>query len=287
MWHKIALSLWTVAVVFLFFCCKKNSSEENEKGTVLVRIGDKVLTRGDLEREIPDRLKSKDSALFADNFIKRWVDDQLLYEVASRNIPDKENIDRMVEHYRQELVIFEYQKHLLNEKLDKEISEEDMSVYYEKNRDKFKLHSAIIKGLFLKVPENSPQIARLKKWYKSVTPEAVENIEKYGLHNAVIYEYFYDKWVSFDEIMDNIPYSVEREADFLRTHKNIELNHKGYWYFLNISDYQLKGGQMPFDFAKAQIKEILINQKKMDFLKEVKEELYRDALKEKEVEYFN
>lgn len=209
MWHKIALSLWTVAVVFLFFCCKKNSSEENEKGTVLVRIGDKVLTRGDLEREIPDRLKSKDSALFADNFIKRWVDDQLLYEVASRNIPDKENIDRMVEHYRQELVIFEYQKHLLNEKLDKEISEEDMSVYYEKNRDKFKLHSAIIKGLFLKVPENSPQIARLKKWYKSVTPEAVENIEKYGLHNAVIYEYFYDKWVSFDEIMDNIPYSVE------------------------------------------------------------------------------
>lgn len=287
MWHKIALSLWTVAVVFLFFCCKKNSSEENEKGTILVRIGDKVLTRGDLEREIPDRLKSKDSALFADNFIKRWVDDQLLYEVASRNIPDKENIDRMVEHYRQELVIFEYQKHLLNEKLDKEISEEDMSVYYEKNRDKFKLHSAIIKGLFLKVPENSPQIARLKKWYKSVTPEAVENIEKYGLHNAVIYEYFYDKWVSFDEIMDNIPYSVEREADFLRTHKNIELNHKGYWYFLNISDYQLKGGQMPFDFAKAQIKEILINQKKMDFLKEVKEELYRDALKEKEVEYFN
>lgn len=287
MWHKIALSLWTVAVVFLFFCCKKNSSEENEKGTVLVRIGDKVLTRGDLEREIPDRLKSKDSALFADNFIKRWVDDQLLYEVASRNIPDKENIDRMVERYRQELVIFEYQKHLLNEKLDKEISEEDMSVYYEKNRDKFKLHSAIIKGLFLKVPENSPQIARLKKWYKSVTPEAVENIEKYGLHNAVIYEYFYDKWVSFDEIMDNIPYSVEREADFLRTHKNIELNHKGYWYFLNISDYQLKGGQMPFDFAKAQIKEIFINQKKMDFLKEVKEELYRDALKEKEVEYFN
>ncbi|WP_294176111.1 peptidyl-prolyl cis-trans isomerase [uncultured Coprobacter sp.] len=287
MWHKIALSLWTVAVVFLFFCCKKNSSEENEKGTVLVRIGDKVLTRGDLEREIPDRLKSKDSALFADNFIKRWVDDQLLYEVASRNIPDKENIDRVVERYRQELVIFEYQKHLLNEKLDKEISEEDMSVYYEKNRDKFKLHSAIIKGLFLKVPENSPQIVRLKKWYKSVTPEAVENIEKYGLHNAVIYEYFYDKWVSFDEIMDNIPYSVEREADFLRTHKNIELNHKGYWYFLNISDYQLKGGQMPFDFAKAQIKEILINQKKMDFLKEVKEELYRDALKEKEVEYFN
>lgn len=287
MWHKIALSLWSVAVMLLFFSCKENFSEKNGEEAVLVRIGDKALTRGDLEREIPDRLKSKDSALFADNYIKQWVDDQLLYDVASRNIPDKENIDRMVERYRQELVIFEYQKHLLNEKLGKEISEEAMNIYYEKNHDKFKLHSAIIKGLFLKVPENSPQITRLKKWYKSNTPEAVENIEKYGLHNAVIYEYFYDKWVSFDEVMDNIPYSVEREADFLRTHKNIELNHKGYWYFLNISDYQLKGEQMPFDFAKAQIKEILMNQKKMNFLKEVKDELYQDALKEKEIEYFN
>ena len=87
--------------MFLFFSCKENSSEENREGAVLVRIGDKALTRGDLEREIPDRLKSKDSALFADNYIKQWVDDQLLYDVASRNIPDKENIDRMVERYRQ------------------------------------------------------------------------------------------------------------------------------------------------------------------------------------------
>ena len=44
---------------------------------------------------------------------------------------------------------------------------------------------------------------------------------------------------------------------------------------------------MRFDFAKAQIREILMNQKKMNFLKEVKDELYQDALKEKEIEYFN
>ena len=89
MWHKIALSLWSVAVMLLFFSCKEDFSEKNREEAVLVRIGDKALTRGDLEREIPDRLKSKDSALFADNYIKQWVDDQLLYDVASRNIPDK------------------------------------------------------------------------------------------------------------------------------------------------------------------------------------------------------
>lgn len=287
MQHKIALYLWTMAVLLLFFSCKRNPLEENVKKAALVRVGDKILTREELEREIPDRLKSKDSALFSDNYIKQWVNNQLLYNMASRNIPDKESIDRMVERYRQELVIFEYQKHLLNEKLGKEISEEDMNAYYEANRDRFKLRSAIIKGLFLKVPENSPQITRLKKWYRSNTPEAVENIEKYGLHNAVIYEYFYDRWVSFDEVMNNIPYSINQETTFLRTHKNIELNHNGYWYFLNIIDYQVEGCQMPFDFAKAQIKEVLMNQRKMKFLKNIEEELYKEALEKKEIEYFN
>lgn len=287
MYHKIALFLWVIAISIPFFSCKKSFSGGKEGTAILVRVGDKVLTRDDLEREMPDRLKSKDSAIFSDNYIKQWVNNQLLYDIASRNIPDKENIDRMVDRYRQDLVIFEYQKHLLNEKLSKEISEEDMNAYYEKNRDKFKLHSAIIKGLFLKVPENSPQIARLKKWYRSNTPEAVENIEKYGLHNAVIYEYFYDRWVSFDEVMDNIPYTVTRETEFLRTHKNIELNHNGYWYFLNIIDYQPEGGQMPFDFAKTRIKEILRNQRKIKFLKDVEDEIYKDAIEKKEIEYFN
>lgn len=284
--YNVALSLLILAVVFLFFSCRESSSEK-DRGDALVKVGNNVLTRTDLETVMPDGLNSKDSALFVTDYIKQWVNDQLLYDVASRNIPDMENIDRRVNRYRRELVMFEYQKHLLNEKLSKEISEEDMKAYYEENLGKFKLHSAIIKGLFLKVPENSPQIASLKKWYKSDSPEAVENIEKYGLHNAVIYEYFYDKWVSFEEVMNNIPYPVSQETEFLRTHANIELNHNGYWYFLNISDYLPEGGQMPFDFAKVQIKEILMNQRKMKFLRDMKEELYKDALKDKEIEYFN
>lgn len=141
--------------------------------------------------------------------------------------------------------------------------------------------------MFLKVHEIRLRLLCLKKWYKSDSPEAVENIEKYGLHNAVIYEYFYDKWVSFEEVMSNVPYPISQETEFLRTHTNIELNHKGYWYFLNISDYLPVGGQMPFDFAKVQIKEILMNQRKVEFIKNMKEELYNDALKDKKIEYFN
>ena len=33
---------------------------------------------------------------------------------------------------------------------------------------------------------------------------SLEKIEKYSVQNATIYDYFYDKWVDFDEVMDEI-----------------------------------------------------------------------------------
>lgn len=135
-----------------------------------------------------------------------------------------DRIDKEVERYRKELITYEYRNRLVGEKAGTEFSDEDMEAYYKANPEQFRLKRAVIKGLFLKVPEKSPNIDKLKRWYSSGKPEAIENIEKYGLKNAVIYEYFYDKWVDLDEVMANIPYVMEDETSFL---KNIKL-----WRFM-------------------------------------------------------
>ena len=109
----------------------------------------------------------------------------------------------------------------------------------------------------------------LKKWYKTESQAAVGNIEKYTLHNVVNYDYFYDRWVSFDEVMNNIPYPITNVDNFLRTHKQLEVNYEGYWYLLNISDYLPAKATMPFDFARPQIEERLMNQRRQKFLEEI------------------
>ena len=57
----------------------------------------------------------------------------------------------------------------------------------------------------MKIPVDAPGLTDVKKWYKSTDVASLEKIEKYSVQNATIYEYFYDKWVDFDEVMDNIP----------------------------------------------------------------------------------
>lgn len=267
-------------------CGSENDVSKNRKDA-LVGVDGRVLSKQDALNAMPKGLAGADSVLFVNNYVKSWIGKELLYEQALRNVPDLQEIDKLVEQYRRELIMFEYQKQLISERLEQQISETEMETFYEMYADKFKLNSAIVKGLFLKVPENAPQIEDLKKWCRTTDAQSIENIEKYSLKNAIIYEYFIDKWVLFSDVMDNIPYAVNDETSFLRNNKTIEVQDNGYWFLLKISDYMPKGSLEPFDYAKIQIQEILVNRKKLSFFKDIEEVLYKDALKKKQIEFYN
>ena len=277
--------LSTAALLFaiLFSCC---TLEKREVPGAVVSVGNRYLTREMLDQVIPDGLSPRDSSAFADAYVRHWAEDELVYDVAQKNIPDVERIENLVDRYRRELFVYEYQKQILSEKLDAEISDDAVKNYYRTHLDKFVLKTPIVKGLFLKVAETTPELKNLKKWYRGKDHASVENIEKYTLHNIINYDYFYDRWVSFDEVMSAIPYTVTDANRFLQTHTFLEINDEGYWYLLNISDYLPAGAHMPLDFAWTQIEEILLNQKRMDFLHQMNKELYQEALENRKIKYY-
>ena len=128
---------------------------------------------------LPAGLTKDDSLLFAEHYIRTWVEDLLLYEKAQNNIPDNEEIDRLVENYRKALIMHTYQEELIGQRLTKDIPEQEIAEYYEKNKELFKLDRPLVKGLFIKVPLTAPQLTNVRKWYKSEAQEAVEHLEKY------------------------------------------------------------------------------------------------------------
>ena len=277
---------WVLLFAVVFCACREHSGEVPPTHEWLVEVGGRYLTRTELEQQMPPNLSRNDSAAFADAYVRQWIGNELLYENAEKNIPDLKRIDRMVEQYRRQLIMFEYQKQLINERLVKEISDSVIEQYYEQHKPDFKLNNGIVKGLFLKIPEDAPQVEQVRRWYRSDAPDAIEKIEKYSLKHAVGYEYFYDKWVSFNDVMDNIPYQVLSESDFLRNNKYLEVKENGFWYFLNIREYLTKGATEPLDFARSQIQEILINKRKMQFMTDIEEDLFRTALRKKKIKYY-
>ena len=259
------------------FACKK--AIQTDEPDALVKVNDRILTRNEVESLIPKGTTSADSLLLAESFIKKWVKDELVLKIAERNLgDDKETIDKLVDAYRRSLLRYRYQEKLIQEKLSNEIQESDVLTYYDTNKEKFVLDKNLIKGLFLKVPADAPNLSEVKTWYKSGNVASLEKIEKYSIQNATIYEYFFDKWVDFDEIRNNIPNQISNPESFLRTNKTLEVTDSSYCYLLNIRQVLLKGQVEPFEYAEPRIREILINQRKLDFIKEFEEELYNDAL---------
>jgi hypothetical protein len=273
--------------VLLFSCSKGGAGDVDMSRAPVVSVKDKTLYRNELDNAIPGTFSPEDSTAAANLYIKTWINNQLMYDKAKRNIVSKAEIERLVGDYRKSLITNLYQEQLLKEYLSKSLSDAELQSFYEKNKDKFKLKENLIKGLYLKVPVASKELDNFLKWYKQSTDAAVENIEKNTLKNAIGYEYFYDKWVYFNEISDNMPLSISNGDDFLRTNKNVEVRDSSFVYLLNIKEYKLTGSEAPYDYIKNRLTEAYTEQRKSDYLKQVQQDLYNKALSDDEIKFYD
>ncbi len=248
---------------------------ENTKQNIVVQVGNDELTYEQLKEVTPKGISSKDSLRFVEKYIKTWIKNKLLYDVALRNITGHELINKQVEDYRHRLVVNEYVQKLMTEKVTSEVTEEEMKEFYEERKGMFILKTPIIQGFSLKIPSDAPGLSEVKKWMKKVDETTLENIEKYSLQNALVYEYFYDRWISFDEVLKSIPYEVNDLNAFLAKNKFLEVTHDGFWYFLYIKDYMKAGDEEPFEYAQRQIESLLNNDKKQSFIDLMEEEIYQ------------
>ncbi|OAV72048.1 hypothetical protein Barb6_01285 [Bacteroidales bacterium Barb6] len=271
--------LWFVAFLLLLCACDKTPSIGHS--VVLAYVGERTLTLSEVTDMIPKGTEPADSLIIAESIIKKWVKDALIYDVALRNLSEeKTEINRLVEDYRRSLVRYRYQERLIKEKLASDIRESEKLTYYEVNRKDLILDRSLIKGLFLKVPVDAPGLSEVKEWYRQSSESTLEKIEKYSVQNAVIYDYFYDRWVDFDDIMSNIPLRMSDPVTYLKTHRTVEVSDSSFCYLLKINEYVLPGSESPYEYASQRIVEMLTNQRKVTFLKEFEDDLYNDAIRQ-------
>ncbi|MEG1586127.1 MAG: peptidyl-prolyl cis-trans isomerase [Bacteroidales bacterium] len=273
---------------FLFFLLVigcQNRPAGDEKNTI-VEVAGQRLTREQLQKAIGQSLSKEDSTRLADVFVRNWIEETLLYEKAKNNINQLDEIVREAEDYKRRLIIFEYEKQLVNERLAAALSEQELEEFYQLHRKDFILEKPIVKGLFLKVPADAPQLDEVKKWMKKVNDDTLEKIEKYSLRNALVYEYFFDRWESLDQIMKNIPYEITNGNRFLKENKSLEVARGDHWYYLFIKTYKAAGEEQPYEYARGKIREKLLNQKKKGFIRTVEEELYQKALRDNKIVFY-
>jgi len=273
-----------LSLVIVGSCAPKKADTPDRKA--LLEVEGKFLYADELQKVIPPNISDSDSIDIAQSYIKKWVTDVLMYENAKRNITNKEEIDELVEGYRKSLTIHQYQQKMIEQRLPKEPSEEDLKAFYDQYSEQLVLKENIIKGLLLVIPEKAPKMANVRSWVQSGNTKSLESIEKYSIQNAISYDYFCDRWLPFSEILKKMPLQIEDPSTYLASHRFVEVSDSTQHYFLRIESYKNSGQVEPYEMAKDRISNILLNKQKADFMTKFEDELYNDAVKDETVNFF-
>lgn len=270
-------------------CTKNNiggNAIDESKGPIVTVYGH-TLYQTDISGLIDYTTSKEDSANIVDSYVTAWVNDQLYFNKAKENVDNSKAIEKMVDEYRQSLVVSEYQNRLLKEKIGESVSNSTLESYFNQHKENFELKENLVKGLFLIVSSNSKELNDFRKWYASKDPSVINNIEQNLLKNAVGYENFFNTWVSFDKVLENIPASITDQEKFLKTNKTYEVSDSTFVYLLNIKEYKLKGTDAPFDYVKDDVKASYLESKRTDFLDDMKKNIRKEAEDKGELIYHN
>ena len=280
------VSIILLIPVFLSVC--NRTSVDNKNKTPVAKAGDTYLYKNTLNNVINDNIPKADSTTMADNFIKTWVKQQLLFETAKNNLTDKEqDLKDKIADYRKKLLIHKYKEKFLSKNFDTTLKKKKLHEFYKKNTTEFKLQTPALKGLMIKLPKSAPDLAQIKRRYRSSRPEDSIFIENYCYEHVENYQDYTCGWFKIQKLRHLLPVKIKDENNFLKTRNYIQTSDSLYQYFVRIDDYKLKSEVAPFQMVKSNVKEILLNKEKLNLLNNLENKLYNKALESNKVKYFN
>lgn len=266
-------------------CSSSSKSESSESSKIIAKVNDNVLYSKDMQDIVPLNSSSKDSAEIIDRYITNWIRKQLLFSQAKEQLSlDNPEIERKVEDYRYSLYIFELKKRLLLTRLDSNVSEKDISEYYQKDVADFLLQNTIVKGLLIKAPLNSIAEKSLKNQL-SIDSLPLKEIIQVCADNQYVLKYSLEQWQDIDNILSGTPFIKNAiELNWKKGNSYLTAKDKDFIYLLKIIDLKKPIEPAPIEYVKENIKAIIINKRKLAIANELEDQLFDDAVKKNKVE---
>lgn len=255
---------------------------KNGDDKVIAVVGNSKLTKTQLELATPPDMSEIDSISFSQSYIERWVRNRLLLEKAEINLSKDalNEIELMIENYETSLMVFQYQQMLIQQKLDTIVTDEDIQLYYNENSGNFKLDSNVVKAIFVKLPKSLPDGYKVRHWIRSSKEEDIITLEDYCYQNARNFD-MGENWIYFNRLQKAFPRNISDQEAFLKYNRFSEATDSLYRYYVGIVDYKLVNDTTPIDFVKPQIKNIILNRRKMQFISSLENDIYQDAVNQK------
>jgi hypothetical protein len=274
---KALLSVSSITILVFSFSCNIVQKKAPEANPV-AKVFETYLYAKDIQGLVPKGSSKADSLAIIKKYIQHWTEEQILLHHAENNLGEQQqDLSRQIEDYKASLIIYAYEKELVHQKLDTNVSDDEIQNYYNQNKKDFQLKNDIVKIIYVKVTKKSPNLDKVKGWINSTDPKDRDKLSKYCYQFSENFFLNEQVWLMFDDVLKEIPIQTYNQDLFLQNNRFVQIEDSANIYFLGIKGYLVKNSISPLSFEKENIRKIVLNKRKMDMVDGMKKDLYEQA----------
>ncbi len=259
--------------------CRNTGTDEQRRA--VARAGDRVLYIDEIPSGLVTQgMSREDSTSAVQSYIRRWARKELMALRAEENLtPEyKAEVNRQLNEMRNNLLIYQYQQQMMIQKLDTAVSDSELQDYYVSNLSTFTLTANLVRALYIKVPDGMPELDRIRKLYRSQESADQQELEDICSRFGLRYEDYNEEWIPFTHLLMEVPFESVDQEQWLARNSGVELKDDRFSYFIAIREYRLRNSVAPFEYIRGQVRTIILNNRRNDFLQKLEDGIYNEAV---------
>jgi len=272
----------TTFISFFFVSCSNFSN--NNSNNLVARAGENFLYEDDL----PSYVSKDDSLIKISSFIETWAKEKVLYDLSIINLSQSKRaeIDELVDNYRIDLYINSYKDLIVNSKIDSIVTNEQIDSFYSTNVNNFKLNENLVKFRYVKVPNDNININRIRRYIVRMSEQDRYFLDSLNFQFADL-KLDDSIWFTERDVISSINFiNQNNKSRYFLKDRLFTLNESNYINFFIVDDMLKSGNIPPKSYLYDRIKSTIINQRKLDILKDINQEILNDALKSRKYEVY-
>ena len=271
-----------ISITLLILSCSNiNNDNSND---LIARAGENFLYQNDL----PSFSSRQDSLLRYKNFVELWAKEKLLYDLSLTNLSQskKNELDLLIEKFRIDLYINSYKDLIVNSRIDSIVTNEEIESYYNANIDNFTLNETLLKYRYLKVPSDNININRIRRYIQRLSNDDRDFLDSLNFQFAEL-KVNDSVWFAERDVISSIEFiNQTNKSNFMRVNRLYEIKDDQYINYFIVKDLLKSGNIPPLSYLYDRIKLNIINQRKIDLIKNINKEILNDALKSSKYEIY-
>ena len=252
----------------------------NEESNAVARVGEDFLFVSDIEDQIGPN--GSDSIQITRRTINEWAEELLYLKKAEINLSsrEKKGLEELVSTYRNDLYVKTYKDKAIQSQLDSIVEKEEIESYFEQNKLNFKTNKDLLRGRYVRVRNENYNLRSIRKSIRRFNEDDKVFLDSIALQFTT-YSLNDSIWVQASQFFNRLPSISERRYKyFLKNDTFFELQDSLEVYLVVVEEVVLRNDLAPLDYVAPTLKQILINKRKLELMRQLDREIIEEGLRQ-------